>query len=107
MLIFFFLPVTVNIHIQSTVLQSSYSLPMYTVHKWTQTELIHDKIHLNPGPTEPRYVLPLQTVDTDHLASEEANWSWSVLFVIQYANLYQQSGLSNLIGWQLEAGLAS
>ena len=34
------------------------------------------------------------------LASEEANWSGSTLFVIQYVNLYQLSGLSNLIGWQ-------
>ena len=37
----------------------------------------------------------------------EANWSESALFVIQYVNLYQQSGLSNLIGWQLERGMAS
>ena len=38
---------------------------------------------------------------------EEANWSGSALFVIQYVNLYQQFGLSNLIGWQLEMGMAS
>ena len=37
----------------------------------------------------------------------EANWSGSALFVIQYVNLYQQSGLSNLTGWQLEMGVAS
>ena len=41
------------------------------------------------------------------LASDEANWSGSTLFVIQYMNLYQQTGLSNLIGWQLEMGVAS
>ena len=41
------------------------------------------------------------------LASEEANWSGSALFVIQYENLYQQSGSRNLIGWQLELGVAS
>ena len=35
---------------------------------------------LNPSPAEPRYVLPLQTVDPDQLASEEANWSGSALF---------------------------
>ena len=40
-------------------------------------------------------------------ASEEANWSGSALFVIQYVNLYQQSEVSNLIGWQLELGVAS
>ena len=39
------------------------------------------------------------SVDPDQLASEEANWSGSALFVIQYVNLYQQPGSSNLIGW--------
>ena len=47
------------------------------------------------------------SVEPDQLASEEANWSGSALFVIQYVNLYQQSGLSNQIGWQLEIGMAS
>ena len=47
------------------------------------------------------------SVDPDQLASSEANWSGSALFVIQYVNLYQQSGLSNLIGWQLDMGVAS
>ena len=46
-------------------------------------------------------------VDPDQLASEEAIWSGSALFVIQYENLYQQSGSSNLIGWKLEVGVAS
>ena len=41
------------------------------------------------------------------MASEEANWSWSALFAIQYLNLYQQPGSSNLIGWKLEGGVAS
>ena len=40
-------------------------------------------------------------------ALEEANWSGSALFVINYVNLYQQSGSSNLIGWKLEVGMAS
>ena len=39
------------------------------------------------------------TVDPDHLASEEANWSGSALFITQ------QFGSSNLIGWQLEVGV--
>ena len=50
------------------------------------------------------------SVDPDQLASEEANWSGSALFVdivIQYMNLYQQSRSSNFIGWQLEVGGAS
>ena len=36
------------------------------------------------------------SVDPDQLASEEANWSRSALFVIKYVNFYQRS--SNLIG---------
>ena len=39
-------------------------------------------------------------VDLDLLASEEANWSGSALFVIKFVNLYQQPGSSNLIGWK-------
>ena len=31
------------------------------------------------------------SVDPDQLASEEANWSGSALFVIQYVNLYQST----------------
>ena len=38
------------------------------------------------------------SVDPDQLASQEANWSGSALFVIQYVNLYQQPGSSSLIG---------
>ena len=46
--------------------------------------------------------------DPDQLASvDEANWSGSALFVIQCVNLYQQSGLSNLIGWKFDEGVAS
>ena len=47
------------------------------------------------------------SVDLDHLASEEANWSGSALFAIKYVNLYQQSRSSNLIGWKLGMGVAS
>ena len=47
------------------------------------------------------------SVDPDQLASEEANWSGSALFVIKYVNFYQKLGLSNLIGWKLEVGVAS
>ena len=45
------------------------------------------------------------SADPDQLASEEANWSGSALFAIQYLNLYQQPGSSNLIGWKLEVGV--
>ena len=45
--------------------------------------------------------------DPDQVASGEANWSRSVLFVIKYVNFYQKPGSSNLIGWKLEVGMAS
>ena len=32
------------------------------------------------------------SLDPDQLASEEANWSGSAQFAIQYVNLYQQPG---------------
>ena len=44
---------------------------------------------------------------TDQLASEEANWPGSTLFVIKYLYLCQQSWSSSLIGWKLEVGGAS
>ena len=47
------------------------------------------------------------SVEPDHLASEEANWSLSALFVIKYVNFYQKPGSSNLTGWKLEVGVAS
>ena len=38
----------------------------------------------NLGPAEPKHVLPFaNSVDPDQLASEEANWSGSALFVIK------------------------
>ena len=47
------------------------------------------------------------SVDPDQLASEEANWSGSALFVIKYVNFYQKLRSSNLIGWKLEVGVSS
>ena len=49
----------------------------------------------------------LNSEDPDQLASAEANWSGPALFAIQYLNLYQQPGSSNLTGSILEVGLAS
>ena len=47
--------------------------------------------YLNPGPAEPVYALPLQTV--------QIQISWPTdLFVIKYVNLYQQPGSRNLTG---------
>ena len=47
------------------------------------------------------------SADPDQLASEEANWSGSALFVIKYVNFYQKPGSSNPIGWKSEVGMAS
>ena len=38
---------------------------------------------INPGPAEPGYALPLQTVQI------QISWSGSAMFVIQIVNLYQ------------------
>ena len=61
-------------------------------------------MYFNLSPAEPRYVLPLQSVDPDQLA---ANWSGSALFAFKYVILYQHLGSSKLIGWKLEVGVAS
>ena len=53
------------------------------------------------------YTAFANSVDPDQLAAEEANWSGSALFAIQYVNLYQQPWSSNLIGWKLEADVSS
>ena len=47
------------------------------------------------------------SVEPDQLASKEANWSGTALFVIKYVNFYQKPRSSNLIGWKLEVGVAS
>ena len=47
------------------------------------------------------------SVEPNQLASEEANWSGSALFVIKYVNFQQKPGSNNLIGWKLEVGVAS
>ena len=46
------------------------------------------------------------TVDPDQMASEEAIWSGSTLFFIQFMNLYEQTSLSYQIGWLSEMGVA-
>ena len=47
------------------------------------------------------------SVDPDQLASEEAKWSGSALFVIKYVNFYQKTVSSYLTGCKLEVGVAS
>ena len=46
------------------------------------------------------------SVNPDQLASEEANWSGSALFVIKYVNFYEKLRSSNLIGC-IEVDVAS
>ena len=48
----------------------------------------------------------VNSVDPDQLASDEANWSGSALFVIKHVNFFQKPGSSNLIGWKLGVGVA-
>ena len=48
-----------------------------------------------------------KSADPDQLASSEANWSGSTLFVIKYVNFYQKPRSSDLIGWKLEVSMAS
>ena len=40
-------------------------------------------------------------VDLDQMASEEAIWSVSTLFVIQFVNLNENITWCNLIGWYM------
>ena len=61
---------------------------------------------LNPSLAETTCPVLANSVDPDQLASEEANWSGSALFVIKYVNFYQKPS-SNLIGWKLEVGMTS
>ena len=64
-------------------------------------------MRLNPYPAEHGYPVIANSEDPDQLASSEANWSGSALFVIKYVNSCPQTGLSNLIGWKSEVGGAS
>ena len=50
--------------------------------------------------------LVLLNPDIPCLGKQCRSRSGSSLFAIQYVNLYQQSGSSNLTGWKLEVGIA-
>ena len=65
---------------------------------WRTGESYHQTLIFNPCPAEPWYSLHLQTV--------QIQISW-LLFAIKYLNLYKQSGINSLIGWQLEVGIIS
>ena len=53
---------------------------------------------INPCPAEPGYTLPFQTVLIQISWFLKKPNDLDLQFVIQYVNLYPQSGLSNLIG---------
>ena len=77
----------------------------YMIHDWWLCTSVQCYI-INPSPAE-CYPISANSVDPDQLASEEANWSGSALFVNKNDNLYQQPVSSNLIGWKLELGVVS
>ena len=79
-------------------------LPCFKIEILKQRQLPALLTHLLLNTTCP---ILANSVDPDQLASEEANWSGSALFVIKYMNFYQKSGWSNQIGWKLEVGVAS
>ena len=62
--------------------------------------------HFNPCSADPGVAFE-NSVDPDQMASEEAIWSGSTLFFIQFVNLYEQTTLSFLIGWQSETSVAN
>ena len=76
------------------------------VTKWRKTNQVYPGI-LTLVLLNPDIPAFANSIDPDQLASKEANWSRSALFAIYYVNLYQQSGSRNLIGLQLEVGMAS
>ena len=64
-------------------------------------------ISINPSLAEQDMPYLSKQCRSDQLASEEANWSGSALFVIKYVNFYQKPESSNLTGWKLEVAVAS
>ena len=68
--------------------------------------VLYGALRVNPSPAEPYSPCLCKQFDPDQKPTE-TNWSGSALFAINYVNLYQQSGLSNLIAWKLEVGMAS
>ena len=50
------------------------------------------------------YPVLANSIDPDHFASEEANWSGSALFNINYVNFYQKTGSSNNDWLEIRSG---
>ena len=70
---------------------------------WNSSDNSQAKLQLNPSLAE--HDMPC--LSKQCRSRSEANWSGSALFVIKYVNFYQKPGSSNLIGWELEVGVAS
>ena len=68
---------------------------------------LRDDVHVNCSQPNNFVWFEQKSWGYEYILPEEANWSGSALFAIKYVNLYQQSGLNNLIGWKLEKGVAS
>ena len=68
-------------------------------------DLLWPPLSTNTSCSEDKQIVKGMTVEGNE--HSEGNWSGSTLFAIQYVNLYQQPGSSNLIGWKLEVGVAS
>ena len=77
---------------------------MYFLHQWHRTASAPARSTLCTQPAVLTLLLLntsflANSVEPDQLASSEANWSGSVLFVIKYVNFFQKPSSSNLIGW--------
>ena len=70
-------------------------IPMFTI--WlSQKKEFHKLTLILLFTTTPTFA---NSVDPDQMASEEAIWSGSTLFVIQFVNLNENIIWCNLIGW--------
>ena len=59
----------------------------------------HEILYLTPALLNRIDIAFENSIVPDQMASEEAIWSGSTLFVIQFVNLYEQTTSSYLIGW--------
>ena len=83
-------------------------LPFSRCELYEESEMYEARFIFNPCPAEPRYTLPLQTVQIRIswlLKKKPTDLDLHCLPL--YMKLYQQSGSRNLIGWQLEVYVAS
>ena len=72
--------------------EASHTCPFLDRCFWKQDELFLTLLLLNTT-----CIVLANSVDPDQLASSEANWSGSALFVIKYVNFYHKPRSSNLL----------